>query len=143
VVKGEPVPYETYLAKVGVAKATVPVPTLTAFFAEKRQPLISIDPAAKKILASNTPNDFYTSLGIKPGDELLAFNGQAFSASDPTKILMAGFGLEEGSDAVMKVRRDGQEIELKGKVKLNYEDGLGYKFTDASKTALKTAWLKQ
>jgi S1-C subfamily serine protease len=94
-------------------------------------------------MANSIPNDFYTSLGVKPGDELLGFNGQAFNASDPTKVLMAGFGLEEGSEGVMKVRRDGKEVELKGKIKLNYEDGLGYKVTDASKTALKNAWLKQ
>jgi hypothetical protein len=43
----------------------------------------------------------------------------------------------------MKIRRDGKEMELKGKVKLNYEDGLGYKVTDPSKAALKNAWLKQ
>lgn len=143
VVKGEPVPYETYLAKVGVSKVTVPVPTLTAFFTANRRPLIGIDAASKKILASNIPNDFYTSLGVQAGDEILGFNGQAFDASDPTKILMAGFGLEEGSEGVMKVRRDGKEMDLKGKIKLNYEDGLGYKATDASKAALRNAWLKQ
>ena len=143
VVKGEPIPYEVYLAKVGMAKATVPVPTLTAFFAEKRQPVIGIDPKEKLILANSIPNDFYNSLGVKAGDVLLSFNGQVFDASDPTKVLMSGVGVEEGSEGVMKIRRDGKEMELKGKVKLNYEDGLGYKVTDPSKAALKNAWLKQ
>lgn len=142
VVKGEPVPYEEYLAKVGVVKATVPVPTVVPFLGPGRKPLIGIDPAAKKVIAGNDANDFFTSLGIKPGDELIAFNGKDFTPSDPTSVLLAVYGVEEGSEHVMKIRRNGQEMELKGKVKLNYEDGLGYQFKDSAKESMKTAWLK-
>lgn len=143
VVKGKPVKYEEYLAKVGLVKATVPVPTISAFFLAGNKPTIMIDTVAKKIVAGNQPNDFFTSLGVKPFDELLSLNKQVLKPSDPTQVLIAGVGLEEGSDAVMQVRRNGEVIDLKGKVKLNYQDGLGYKFADQSKLQLKEAWLRK
>jgi hypothetical protein len=63
-------------------------------------------------------------------------------ASSPMNVLIAGYGLEEDEPIVLKVKRKREIIELKGKAKLNYVDGNGYRFTDPEKSALKNAWLK-
>ena len=82
------------------------------------------------------------AMALKNGDEIIEMNGIAVDASNPMNVLMAGYGLEEGDAMTMKVKRNGQIIELKGTVKLNYVDGSGFKFTDPSKVKLKDAWLK-
>jgi hypothetical protein len=87
-------------------------------------------------------NVFLSSLGVQNGDELIEINGTPIDASTPTNVLMAGYGIDEEEPITMKVKRNGQIVELKGKAKLNYKDGSGYKFTDESKRKLNQAWLK-
>jgi hypothetical protein len=50
--------------------------------------------------------------------------------------------MEENEPIVLKVKRNGGIVELKGPAKLNYVDGSGLKFVDPSKAKLKNAWLK-
>jgi hypothetical protein len=83
-----------------------------------------------------------TSLGIQNGDEIIEMNGSPIDASNPTAVLIAGYGIDEDDPITMKVKRNGQVVELSGKAKLNYVDGKGFKFTDESKRALNQAWLK-
>jgi hypothetical protein len=49
---------------------------------------------------------------------------------------------KENDAITVKIKRDGKEQIIKGKVKFPYEDKEGLKATDATKTALKEAWLK-
>ena len=49
---------------------------------------------------------------------------------------------KENDAITVKIRRDGKEQILKGKTKLPYEEKDSFKATDATKTALKEAWLK-
>jgi hypothetical protein len=42
----------------------------------------------------------------------------------------------------MKIKRDGKELTLSGKVILSMEESEGYHIIDASKNTLKEAWLK-
>jgi hypothetical protein len=104
-----------------------------------------VDTGARKAIAviRDTANNFMNAMGVKNGDEIIEMSGSAIDASNPMNVLMAGYGLEEGDSMTMKVKRNGEIIELKGKVKLNYVDGSGFKFTDPSKAKLKDAWLKQ
>jgi hypothetical protein len=47
------------------------------------------------------------------------------------------------NDAIsIKIKRDGKEQVIKGKVKLPYEEKEGLNATDATKSTLKEAWLK-
>lgn len=144
VVKGIPIDYEKYLKKVGVSKVPAKEPTLVVFMNSKG-PNLKIDTVNKKAIAVLKPentNVFMTSLGMQDGDEIIEMNESAIDASNPTNVLIAGFGIDEDEPVSMKVKRNGQIIELKGKAKLNYVDGIGYKFTDESKKALNQAWLK-
>ena len=93
-----------------------------------------VDTISKKAIAvmPDASNTFMTSLGMQNGDEIIEVNGSPIDASNPTNVLIAGFGFEEDEPVTMKVKRNGQLIELKGKAKLNYTDGKGFKFTDES-----------
>jgi hypothetical protein len=49
----------------------------------------------------------------------------------------------ETDDAIsIKIKRDGVEQTINGKVKLDFDEEDGYKFTDESKKALNNYWLK-
>ena len=143
VVKGIPIDYENYLKRVGVTRAVVKEPTLVVFITGKGVNVL-VDTVNKKAIAvmPDASNAFMTSMGIQNGDEIIEMNGSPVDASNPTNVLIAGYGIDEDEPITMKVKRNGQVVELKGKAKLNYIDGNGFKFTDESKRKLNQAWLK-
>ena len=69
-----PIPYDTYLAKVGVTKSLKK--TATNVFLKDQVPYITVNQSNKEIIIipNIELNDFYTNLGIKGGDVLLAIN---------------------------------------------------------------------
>ena len=142
ITEGNPVDYEKYLKLVGVERVTVQLPEVVAFVVEKK-PYIFIDTSKNTVTALKPDgNNFFTALGVKENDQLLEMNGLAFDPDNYMSVLLMGYQLEENSPVTMKVKRNGEIIELKGVVKLNYKDGPGYEFKDKSKEELKNAWLK-
>jgi len=143
VVKATPIDYDKYLAKVGVSTAVVKEPLLVVFMTSKGIN-IKIDTVNKKVIAviPDSYNNFMSSLGVQDADEILEINQKPFDISTPTNVLLAGYGFEEDEPVTMKVKRNGQIVELKGKAKLNYQDGAGLKFSDESKRVQNQAWLK-
>jgi len=144
VVQGIPINYDEVLAKVGVTRANVPTPELVAYLAGGK-PYIVVDTAKRKaiIMKPDDKNNFLNSLGLQDKDELLEVNGSPIDASNITSVLLTAYQLDEGEDVTMKVLRNGQEVALKGKAKLNYIDGPGFVFTDQSKKNLNEAWLRK
>jgi predicted metalloprotease with PDZ domain len=144
VVKGSPIDYIKYLKRVGVDRASVKEPTIVAFMANNK-PYVAVDTVNKKAIAviQDNGNNFMNALGVQNGDEIIEMNESPIDASNPTNVLIAGYGMEEDEPVSMKVKRNGQIVELKGKAKLNYVDGSGFKFVDPSKEKLKNAWLKE
>jgi predicted metalloprotease with PDZ domain len=137
-----PIPYDTYLAKVGVTKSTTKAPTNV--FLKGQVPYISVDQSTKEIniIPNIELNDFYTNLGIKGGDILLAINDKSYSLNNIYDMIMESEKWKENDPITVKIKRDGKEQILKGKIKLPYEEKDSFKATDATKTALKEAWLK-
>lgn len=142
VVTGSPIDFNYYFAKVGVTPVKVMEPTLLVFLVNNT-PYISIDTAKRIVKVTKIEgNNFYAGLGVELNDEILEINEIPLDASDITKVFIAGLGFEEGEDVLMKVKRNGREVMLKGKARLNYVEANGYRFTDQSKASLKNAWLK-
>ncbi|NDP26723.1 MAG: peptidase M61 [Flavobacterium sp.] len=137
-----PVPYDMYLAKVGVTKSTNKTPTNV--FLKGQIPYITVDQSTKEIniIPNIELNDFYTSLGIKGSDVLLAINDKSYSLNNIYDMIMESEKWKENDPITVKIKRDGKEQILKGKIKLPYEEKDGFKATDSKKTALKEAWLK-
>ncbi|WP_353719932.1 hypothetical protein [Dyadobacter sp. 676] len=143
VVQGEPIPYENFLAKVGLKKQIVPFAEPIVFL---REEVIYIKPDASRthVLANvaDNKNAFYNNLGIQDDDVLLEFNGIPVDPKNLMSVVYLGYDLDEDSPVTVKVNRNGQDMELKGTVKLNYKDGDGFRFGDDSKRKLNEAWLK-
>ena len=137
-----PIPYETYFAKVGVAKTTKKAPTNV--FLKGQNPYITVNQATKEIIIiSNIElNDFYTNLGLKGDDILMAINDKDYNLDTIYEMIMQSDKWKENDSISVKIKRDGKEQIIKGKVKLPYEDKESFEAKDATKSALKEAWLK-
>ncbi|MGB3016578.1 MAG: hypothetical protein WBC65_02135, partial [Ignavibacteria bacterium] len=128
---------------VGVERAVVKEPTQLVLILGNK-PYIKVDTVEKKVTAAvnDADNNFINALGIMDGDEIIEWNGQPIDASSIMNAVMSTYGIQEGALTTIKVKRNGETIELSGNAKLNYIDGSGYRFADPSKLKLKEAWLK-
>lgn len=141
--KGEPIDYEKYLAKVGLKKEIVSFPEPVVFMSQGVT-YIKPDSTHTHVLADvpDNANKFYSNLGIKDNDIFLEINGLPIDTNDLSSIIFLGYDLDEDSPITVKVKRNGQDMDLKGNVKLNYQDGDGYRFKDETKRESNHAWLK-
>jgi len=137
-----PIPYDSYLARVGVTKITKKAPTNV--FLKGQVPYITVNQSTKEIivLPNIELNDFYTNLGLKGGDIIVAINDKNYSLDNIYDMIMESENWKENDSIVVKIKRDGKEQIINGKVKLPYEDKESFDATDASKSTLKNAWLK-
>lgn len=137
-----PIPYETYFAKMGVTKATVKKPG-NPIIKDMQEPYVTVNPAKEILVREDLePNVFMTTLGLKKGDTILAVNDTAYTLDNINDFVMASTMWKDGDNISVKIKRDGKEQVLKGKVKLPVEEVEGYQATDASKTKVREAWLK-
>ncbi|PSL23843.1 M61 family metallopeptidase [Dyadobacter jiangsuensis] len=141
---GERIVYADFLAKVGLKKQVVPFPEPIVFVTQDVA-YIKTDSSNTQVMASvpDDANQFYQNLGIKDNDIFLEFNGIPVNPKDANSIIYLGYDLDEGSPITVKVNRAGQDMELKGTVKLNYDDADSFRFGDTGKKDLNEAWLKK
>jgi predicted metalloprotease with PDZ domain len=137
-----PIPYDFYLAKVGVTKASEK--TAGSIFIKGQKPYIAVDKATKEISVRKDvePNVFFTNLNLKAGDIIVAVNDKAYSLDNIYDLITESENWKENDAITLKVKRGGKEETIKGTVKLPYEEKETFKATDASKEKLKNAWLK-
>jgi S1-C subfamily serine protease len=94
------------------------------------------------VKTNNELSPFLSSLGLKGDDIISAINGTEYNLDQISDLMTAAQKWNEGEAISMKIKRDGKEMTLSGKVTLAYEESEGYYNVDASKEALKEAWLK-
>ena len=137
-----PIPYSTYLAKVGITKSTTKAPTNV--FLKGQTPYITVDQKTKEIIVLPIIelNDFYKNLDLKGGDIILAINEKAYSLDNIYEMITASQNWKENDAITIKIKRNGKEQIIKGKVKLPYEEKEGLNASDNTKKNLKEAWLK-
>lgn len=137
-----PIPYETYLAKVGVTKSVEKAPG--TIFIKGQQPYIGVDKATKAISIRKDVdlNVFFTNLNLKAGDGITTVNGKTYNLDNIYDLITESENWKENDPITLQIKRDGKEQTIKGTVKLPYEEKETFKATDASKEKLKTAWLK-
>ena len=138
-----PIPYDVYFAKMGVVKAKVPVP-VNPFLKNQSTPYITVNPKTKEIIVipSTDLNNFMTGLGLKGGDIIVAINDKPYNLDNIYDLIMESQNWVADNAISVKIKRDGIEQTINGKVKLNFDEIEGYKFSDTSKEKLNTAWLK-
>ncbi|RZJ65297.1 MAG: peptidase M61 [Flavobacterium sp.] len=137
-----PINYDEYFAKMGVTKTTRKV--AGNVFIKGQTPYITVNPDTKEIIVMPgiELNDFYKTVGLKGGDIITEVNGTKFNLDNIYDLVMGSQNWKENDDITVKIKRDGKEQVLKGKIKLPYEDATGFTATDATKDQLRQAWLK-
>lgn len=137
-----PIPYETYFSMVGVEKISLKKPG--AIFLKGQTPYINVDRKTKEILISpyNELPEFYTSLGLKGNDILLAINDIPYSFENIYNMINTSSKWKENDLITIKIKRDGIEKTLIGNVKIPLEEVDGLKAIDATKNKIKEAWIK-
>jgi predicted metalloprotease with PDZ domain len=137
-----PIPYADYFAKVGVTKSSEKVPA--SIFGNRQSPNIDVNQGTKEIsvIAGKDLNVFYKNLDLRDGDIFIAINNKPYSMSNIYEMFSDSKKWKENESIVLKIKRDGKEQIINGTVKLPYEEKATYNYTDASKVALKEAWLK-
>jgi predicted metalloprotease with PDZ domain len=137
-----PIPYETYLAKVGITKVSLKTPA-SIFVKDNKQYIAKTDKKSEIIVNTDMLlNDFFINLGLVGGDIIMAVNDKNYNSNNVDEILYDCENWKENDSIILKIRRNGVEQFIKGTVKLPYEEKEGYKATDSSKSILKEAWLK-
>jgi len=137
-----PIPYDNYFAKVGVTKSMIKKPG-NPFLKNQQVPYITVNPSNEiVILPGVEDNIFMTTLGLKSGDVIQEINGTKYNLENIYDMIMTSMNWKEGDAITVKLKRDGSEQTLKGKVKVPTENIEGYHATDASKAKIKEAWLK-
>jgi predicted metalloprotease with PDZ domain len=142
-VSGEtPIPYHNYFAKVGVTKSTKKVPGNV--FLNGQIPYITIKQDTKEIMVipEIELNPFMTTLGLKGGDIITAINGTNYNLDNIYELIMGSQTWKDSDAITVKIKRDGKEQTLNGKVKLSYVEVEGLQATDTGKNKIKEAWLK-
>jgi len=143
-VAGEtPIPYEQYFAKMGVTEATTEIAG-NPFLKGQTEPYITVNPSTKEImiLPDTELNVFMTTLGLKNNDTLLAFNDKNYNLDNIYDLIMASMNWKDGDAISVKIKRDGKEQTVKGKVVMPKEKQDGYQSTDATKKTVREAWLR-
>ncbi len=137
-----PIPYQTYLSKVGVTKSVEKVPGNV--FLKGQTPYITVNQATKEIivLPNIELNVFYTNLGLKGGDIIVSINEKPYSLDTIYEMITESTNWKENDAITVKIKRDGKEQIITGTVRFPYEEKEGLKATDRTKNTLKEAWLK-
>ena len=82
------------------------------------------------------------NLGIKPGDQLIEVNQKAYNLDNIYELIMASQTWQEGDDVSVKIKRDGKEQFIKGKIQIPTEFTVGFRADPNTQKTLREAWLK-
>lgn len=137
-----PIPYDVFLAKVGVSKSKDKKPGNV--FLKGQTPYITVDKATKEIVVRPNTDliDFYKNLDLRANDIIVAINDKAYNLDNIYDMIGESENWKENDAITIKIKREGKEQVLTGKVSLPYEETEGLQATDSTKTNLKNAWLK-
>ncbi len=146
VIGNTPIDYNSYLAKVGLTMGRFA--KQTGYFLDGDNPFIDVDMEGDKAIFVRKGielNSFFTDLGIQGGDIIKSINGIPITLESMRPIVGASFGWTADTDIKMVVERDGEEINVEGKVgtpTMNAETIKPLEGASEAQIRLRTAWLK-
>ncbi|MGA9589440.1 MAG: peptidase M61, partial [Salegentibacter sp.] len=142
-----PIPYDQFLAKVGLEEKTVE--TNSGYFLQGQIPYIDGDPATGELFFRKgiTFNSFLKKLGVQGGDVIKSVNGKEYNIQNVYNMVMTAESWEEGTDVTFVLERDGEEITLTGTTFQPTVDSVKIVETDlpegSPEVQLRKAWLKE
>lgn len=141
-----PIPYEEFLAKVGIEMAETRINT--SYFIKGQVPYIDGDPATGELFfREDIPlNSFLEELGVKSGDVIKSVNDTEYNVQNVYDMVMKSQAWKEGDEITMVVIRDGEEVKLTGKITQPTDVEMTLKEMDLPendpRVQLRKAWLK-
>lgn len=137
-----PLNYEDYFAIMGVSKTKKQIPGNV--FLKGQSPYITVNPTTKEIiiLPGIELNGFMKSMQLQGGDIIVSINDTKYNLDNIYDMIVGSMSWQENDPVTFVVKRENQELTLKGKVTIPMDEVDGYQSTDDSKKALRDAWLK-
>jgi len=148
IIGNTPIPYEDFLAKVGLEMGEIDVET--SYFLNGQVPYISVDKDTSEIfiLEESPLNSFLIDLGVQNGDIITEINGVKYSLQNVYDMINISFTWKEGDDITMIVKRKGETDTktLTGKITKPMAKGTGIFEKDlpenSKEVQLRNAWMK-
>ncbi len=111
-----PIPYDNFLAKVGIEEQEVQIET--SYFLKGQVPYIDGKPSTKEVFFREhiAFNSFLNELGVQGGDILRSINGKEYNMENVYSLINDSLSWEGGQEVSFVVERDGEEITLEGEV---------------------------
>lgn len=137
-----PLNYEDYFAIMGVSKTKKQIPGNV--FLKGQSPYITVNPTTKEIiiLPGIELNGFMKSMQLQGGDIIVSINDTKYNLDNIYDMIVGSMSWQENDPVTFVVKRENQELTLKGKVTIPMDEVDGYQSTDDTKKALRDAWLK-
>ncbi|OOV29431.1 peptidase M61 [Flavobacterium sp. LM5] len=137
-----PIPYASFLAKVGVIPSVIKTPGNV--FVKGQSPYININPSTGAIfvLPGIELNAFFNTLELKGNDVILSINNQPFNKDNIFEVVTKSQEWKENDPITLTIKREGKEKIFSGKIALPYVDQESFKASETGKNNLKDAWLK-
>ena len=134
--------YEDFFARMGVSQFKTTVPGYALL--ENQMPLIGYDKEKSLFFIPEQIelNEFMTALGLQKNDVLTSINGKEITLENIQEIFMSSIAWKDGDAIYLKIKRNGVEKTLSGKVVLPKVETESYKLTNTTKTAINNAWLR-
>ncbi|QLG44604.1 M61 family metallopeptidase [Costertonia aggregata] len=146
VIGDTPIDYNRYFTKVGLTSKVVA--KKSGYFLNGDIPFIDVDQAnANAIYIRNgiQLNSFLTDMGLKGGDVIKSINGTPITLESIRPIIGQSFGWTPETEISMVLLRDGEEINLSGRVGesvLNVETIVPVESPSDKELKLRNAWMK-
>lgn len=116
VVGSTPIDYQDYFTMVGLSLEEVEV-QVSLFFKDQQTPFINVNQSTGQIFFMDTAmNSTLNELGVQPGDIIKTVNGAEFNIQTAQSVLGQSFQWTPDTDLSMVLIRNGEEVEVTGKV---------------------------
>ena len=116
VVGTTPINYEEYFEMAGLTITEVET-EVTVFFRDQQTPFINVNQSTGEFYFMDTGlNSTLIELGVQPGDIIKSVNGVELNLQNARTFIGQTFQWTPDTDLTMEVVRDGEEIEVSGKV---------------------------
>lgn len=111
-----PIPYNEFFNKVGLELREGKIP-VGYFLQDSSTPYITVNAAGAILLRSDLPiSTFFEELGFKPGDIIKTVNGEPYNVQNVYDLIGDAATWTAGDPISFTVVRNGEEIELTGKI---------------------------
>lgn len=140
-----PIPYQEFFEKVGLQFREDQI-KVGYFLKDNQTPYITLNQSGNIIMRNDIDfNSFHNAFDLQAGDMIKSINGTQYSRENIYDLITTSMQWKAGEELTMVIVRDGEEMELKGKIVEPTSPGMRLvEIPNASdvQIELRNAWLK-